>query len=423
MAKSPDSPDGSKSSPPEKANKKSSRGKKTPAISDPSSDQADAPDTPPDTSPDASPSTSNEKVMRAGVQTGIASFLFTVVGLAVLIGIAYATAPFWIASIKPYLPAALKDPFEDPRIVQVAKRVNAIERLTKAQEMDAAAISKLEEERTRFSKQLSELMQRLDAQDRALKSMQKMIQATAPPSAAKDANKSIKRLSDQLSYLGKNAEALDQMLKRIARLENDEQEISRITKRLNSLEKLGPRAITTVTGASATVLAVNQLRDALRRPTAFAKELAMVKRLAGGNKQMLEAIDLLAPFADKGVPTLTILRVQFKKTAREIVRMDQSNQEADWVDRLINRLRGLVTIRRLDGVNGESTDALVLQAEEKLEASDLAAAVAVLEKLKDKPAEAAQNWLRNARTRLITERALATLHVQAVALLAPAKKQ
>ena len=36
-------------------------------------------------------------------------------------------APFWIASIKPYLPAALKDPFEDPRIVQVANRVNAIE--------------------------------------------------------------------------------------------------------------------------------------------------------------------------------------------------------------------------------------------------------------------------------------------------------
>ncbi len=400
MATSPDSSDGPKGSPRKKAVKKSTRSNKSPAKSD-----------------EPAP-----KVMRAGVQTGIAGFLFMVIGFAILIGVAYATAPFWIASIKPYLPAALKDPFEDPRIVQVANRVNALERLAKAKEMDAAAISKLEEERSRFSKQLSELMQRLDAQDKALKSMQKMIQATAPPAAATSANKSIKRLSDQLSHLGKNAEALDQMLKRISKLESDEKEISRITKRLNSLEKLGPRAMSTVTGASAMVLAVNQLRDALRQSSTFVKELAMVKRLASDNEKMLEAINTLEPFAKNGVPTLTVLRVRFKETARDIVRADVSYQQSDWTDRLINRLRGLVTIRRLDGADGDSTDALVLRAEEKLNASDLAAAVTILEKLKDKPAEAAQKWLKDARTRLKSERALATLHVQAVALLAPAKK-
>ncbi|MEQ8194069.1 MAG: hypothetical protein RIB59_06240, partial [Rhodospirillales bacterium] len=141
----------------------------------------------------------SESVTFAGARTGLAAFAWCVLGFAVLIGAVYGTAPFWFGHVKPYLPAALKDPFEDPRIVAVAERSKAVEGLTEAQKSDAEAIRKLEEERTRFSGQLNELLQRLEAQDRALKSMQKMIQATSPPSQATDANKSISRLSDKLS--------------------------------------------------------------------------------------------------------------------------------------------------------------------------------------------------------------------------------
>lgn len=63
------------------------------------------------------------------------------------------------------------------------------------------------------------------------------------------------------------------MLQRIAKLEQDEKEIVRITKRLKTLEKSGPKTMDAVTGASATVLAVNQLRDAIRQATPFKKNL------------------------------------------------------------------------------------------------------------------------------------------------------
>ncbi|MEX2450276.1 MAG: mitofilin family membrane protein [Rhodospirillales bacterium] len=366
-----------------------------------------------------------DSVTFAGARTGLAAFAWCILGFAVLIGAGYATAPFWFDRVKPYLPAALKDPFEDPRIVAVAERAKAVEGLSKAQETDAQAIKKLEEERSRFSGQLNELLQRLEAQDKALKSMQKMIQATTPPSQAADADKSITRLSEKLSHVEENADALEQMLKRIEKLERDEREIAKITERLGSLEKTGPQAMDAVTGASATVLAVNQLRETLRRSGPFDKELSMVKQIAGDNPDMKKAIGALEPLAEKGVATREILRARFAKTARAVVKAVRLRSEQGWTDRIINSVKGLVTIRRLDddGSGGVMPETLVMRAEESLAMGNLPAAVQSVEKLTGAPAEAAADWLEAAQNRLAAERALATLHVQAVALLAPASKK
>lgn len=359
----------------------------------------------------------------AGARTGLTALVFIVLGLAVLAGAGYATAPFWLDKIKPYLPAALKDPFEDPRLVKIAEQAKDVGRLEQARALDAAAIKNLNEERARFSQQLTVLMKRLDEQDRSLKSMQKMIQATTPPSAAVDANKSISRLSNKLSRLEKNAGALDEMLRRISRLEKDEQAIANITRRLIKLEAAGPRSVDTVTEASAMVLAVNQLRDALRRPASFAKELGMVKRLAKNNPDMLKAIAVLEPLSAKGVPTIATLRSRFQQTAQDVVKASGKAAERSWTDRVMNRLKGLVTIRRVGEKGDASPEGLMARAEELLKDGDLIAAVEAFDKLTGKAAEAAQPWLKAARSRVAAERALASLHVQAVALLAPVQEK
>ncbi|MGY8992032.1 MAG: hypothetical protein ACKVHL_10635, partial [Rhodospirillales bacterium] len=127
-----------------------------------------------------------------------------------------------------------KDPFDDPRIVAVAKRAGSVEQLKQAS--DTAAIQKLGADRTKISQQLEVLMKRLDEQDQSLKSMRKMIQATVPPLDAVNTKNSLSRLSDKLSHLGTNKQAIEKMLGRLAKLEKDKKEIARITKRLKKLE-------------------------------------------------------------------------------------------------------------------------------------------------------------------------------------------
>jgi hypothetical protein len=358
--------------------------------------------------------------MMAGARTGLLAFVSSVLGIAILAGALYATAPFWYDELKPYLPAALKDPFDDPRIVAVAKRAGSVEQLKQAS--DTAAIQKLGADRTKIYQQLEVLMKRLDEQDQSLKSMRKMIQATVPPLDAVNTKNSLSRLSDKLSHLGTNKQAIEKMLGRIAKLEKDEKEIARITKRLKKLETSGPRALDVVTGASAAVLAVNQLRDALRRPTPFSKELNMAKRLSEGNQDMLKAIAVLEPLSSKGVLTLAILRTQFQQTAEAVVKAANMGMERTWVDRVMNRLKGLITIRRTGEEDASTPDALMARAEEFLEIGDLNSALGLLGKLSGKPADAAKAWAVQAQARVHAERALATLHVQAVALLAQQNK-
>jgi hypothetical protein len=90
-------------------------------------------------------------------------------------------------------------------------------------------------------------------------------------------------------------------------------------------------------------------------------------------------------------------------------------------------MMGLLTIRRLDDEGddggGVMPETLVMRAEESLAAGNLPAAVRSVEKLTGAPAAAAADWLEAAQNRLAADRALATLHVQAVALLAPASKK
>jgi len=360
--------------------------------------------------------------MMAGARTGLMAFVSSVLGIAIFAGALYATAPFWYDELKPYLPAALKDPFNDPRIVAVAKRAGSVEQLKRAQASDTEAIQKLGEDRTKTSQQLDVLMKRLDKQDQSLKLMRKMIQATIPPSNAVNTKNSLSRLSDKLSHLGTNKQALEKMLGRIAKLEKDEKEIARITKRLNKLETSGPSALDVATGASAAVLAVNQLRDALRRPIPFAKELNMAKRLSEDNQDMLKAIAVLEPLSSKGVLTLAILRTQFQQTAEAVVKAANMGMERTWMDRVMNRLKGLITIRRTGEEDASTPDALMVRAEESLEIEDLNGALELLGKLSGKPADAAKAWALQAQARVNAERALATLHVQAVALLAPQNK-
>jgi hypothetical protein len=77
-----------------------------------------------------------------------------------------------------------------------------------------------------------------------------------------------------------------------------------------------------------------------------------------------------------------------------------------------------VTVRPVgDDVRGDTAEARVARAEAALDKGDLAAAVAELDQLEGRPAEAAADWLAQAKARLGADQAVAQLRTQATELL------
>ncbi len=370
---------------------------------------------------------------------GIAPFLWTVLALAVLGGGASATWPLWSPYITAGLSATQEDPFRDPRVAGLAGRVEALEEMTKAAGSPTNAVKDLEAERARSRQELDALMERLEVLERALGSVKKMVEATAPPADAANADEHLQRLSERLGRLEANDETLEGLLERIARLEKSgtpgngvqtaegKEELSAtiadISKRVGALEKTDTMAAGAAIGAQATVLAVGQLREALRSTAPFAEELQALSAVIADNPEMTKAITELEPYAASGIPTLATLRRDFDRAAGEIARAARALEGDGWVERTVNRLMSLVSVRRTtDTADLNSTDAVVARAETSLKAGDLMAAVEELEGLTGPPSAAAAPWLKAARAGLTAERAMATLHVHAVSLLVPAKE-
>ncbi|WP_162913159.1 uroporphyrinogen-III synthase [Rhodospirillaceae bacterium SYSU D60014] len=180
---------------------------------------------------------------------------------------------------------------------------------------------------------------------------------------------------------------------------------------------------------AALMLAAGQLRAALAGDQPFAEDLAALRELAGDRPGFAETIEPLAAYAETGIPTLPDLQATFHETARAVTQASQSEGLAEslgtdpdsqgWVDRTIARLSSLVTVRPVgDAVEGEGPAARVARAEARLEAGDLEAAVAELSNLTGAPAEAAADWLTQARARLAADAAAAKLQTTLVRGLA-----
>lgn len=168
----------------------------------------------------------------------------------------------------------------------------------------------------------------------------------------------------------------------------------------------------------AMLLAVGQLRAALRGSGPYRAELATLATVAGDDAGIASVLAALEARADGGVPTLGLLRARFAAVAGAVVGAAIVADEGTWVDHTVARLARLVTVRRVGDVAGDAPDAVVARAEARLAAGDLAAAVAEVERLAGASAEAAAAWLADARARLAAERTLAALDARVLAALA-----
>jgi hypothetical protein len=112
--------------------------------------------------------------------------------------------------------------------------------------------------------------------------------------------------------------------------------------------------------------------------------------------------------AERGLPTRAQLRTRFDKAAAEAVRAERVAQAGGWWRPVLERLMALVNWRRVDA-EGDSAEAVVARADQRLAADDLAGAIAELDKLQGPAAAAMQGWLGEARARAAADAAMARL--------------
>ena len=344
-------------------------------------------------------------------------------GLLILILAGVASSPFWAPQIEPLLPwGENRDDY-----AALAARVAAIETRPVAPSPGIDAVQSA----------MSQLARRVDQLDSRLAVVEKR---PAPPSVDTDAINSalgaLGRRVDQLESaakpdLGPIRAGMQQVEQRLAAIETQsasrvasetaasqdvQQELSRLGKvegdladRVAALEREAQSQEKPELRADGMLaLLLGQMREAIEQARPFPAEFGAFIKLARGSDLAAGAQPLAEP-ARNGVASRAVLVKGLAELAGRMAASDPA-VKSDWREQTLARLRGLVTIRRIDDSSHTGSNGAVGAAQAALARGDLAGAVAALEPLTGADAEAARPWLLMARERLTAETALE--HVQ-----------
>ena len=409
---------------------------------------------PPKQEADKSPSQSSYEVVspptpidRSHKGNGIVGFLLSLVIIVVLMGGAYITWPSWSPYVADRFPMLEYKPAPDPLLSKLTDRINALEAEVQGRSAAEQTIAEMEQERARLQDGVKSLLARLNEVESAVGNVKQMITATGVGAESEQARQSFQRIAERLADLEKRGGTVADLTQRLSDMEavgtgdadlaikraeeanqRLNEAVSNIESRLTEFENKRGQPATEVAGATATamVLAISQLRKTVLSGQPFVRDLESIQAVSGDDHGMKAALLVLSKHATSGVATLADLRERFSQTAGSIVAAAGKTEGGSWIENAANRLRSFIAIRQIDGNAPESSvDSYVLRAESKLKASDLEGAAKALEgldKVSPLSAIAASDWIAAARARLSAERAVSSLHVYAVSLIAAAKE-
>ncbi|MGH6946011.1 MAG: uroporphyrinogen-III synthase [Kiloniellales bacterium] len=177
---------------------------------------------------------------------------------------------------------------------------------------------------------------------------------------------------------------------------------------------------TALGGDLAFVLAVLQLRDAVRASGSYEAELAALAPFAEDDPETSAALAVLAPTAANGVPSRSSLVTEFPAFARAIVAAAAGQEEQGWLGDVKRSIADLISIRPVGPIEGDSPAARVARAEQALAEGELKEAYDEIAALTGPPRTAAASWLARVSTRLDAEAAIAELSRRALGRAAAA---
>ena len=176
------------------------------------------------------------------------------------------------------------------------------------------------------------------------------------------------------------------------------------------------------------VIAVEQLRPALASSAPFDRQLALVRKMMAGDREVTRALDQLAPSAERGVPTADAVRRGFMAVANRVFVAEVLHVEP--ADRWVNKAMVIAasTVRPHDMArtfNIETSGparATITIAAQRLGEDDLAGAIQAIESLPDTYRPLTEAWLVEARQRYEAARGWTTLEALIASRLgAPAR--
>jgi hypothetical protein len=313
--------------------------------------------------------------------------------LLVLVIAAVALSPFWAPAVAPMLPWGAAPAAAD--YDALAARVAALEQRPVAPPVDADALKSAQ----------AALAQRVGALDAAVNDLRQSAEAGPAAKAA------LAQLTQRLDAV--EAQSAARNAGDTAQIQKIQQELAQrvaaggdLANRLAALERQVQAQSDADRSGSVLLLALLQMREAVEQARPFAGEYAAFKTLVARDPDLAAAAELLADPARDGVAGRDVLRQRLDALAGEVVVPKASAEKRNWWQAALDRLRGLVTIRRIEGAATTGLEAAVDAARSALAQDDLAAAVTAMDKLTGADAEAAQPWLQMARRRLAAQAAL-----------------
>ena len=135
----------------------------------------------------------------------------------------------------------------------------------------------------------------------------------------------------------------------------------------------------------------------------------------------------LENFSTRGVETPSSLKQAFSDLSGKIVVVSKSSKNSETLtQRILNSAASLIAFRRVDGkADSTSVDAYIVKVENSLRAGNLEGAkLFATNIIRDFPEtlKIIHSWISSVNERLLAERAIASLHVYTVALIAQSGK-
>lgn len=347
-------------------------------------------------------------------------YLVPMVWLAVLLSL----GTFFLQATQPNQSVSDLTPAAAMRLTTLERRIDALARAERAGAPDPQTAARVKELGDRLDALAARQAQPSPAGDGA--ALAERVDGLEKRLASAEADR--QGLADEVKNLQAKAPGGPGSADLAALADDDKRlsgEVAELQKQVAALQAMRERN----TAQAGILLAVGQIALAAANGHTVAPAIATLRPLAGDDPHLTAALAELQPVADRAVPTMGALIDRFPAVATAALRAahrenrpassNANGRFAAWWDDIVRRLSASVTVRRVGEIAGDSPEARVARAEQRLAGHDLAGAVDALSGLTGAPAKTVASWLDDARARLTMDKAIGDLSSAAIATAGP----
>lgn len=167
--------------------------------------------------------------------------------------------------------------------------------------------------------------------------------------------------------------------------------------------------------ATLLIFSVSQLANAVSTSEPFAIHLKAIEMVSKENPKIMRVVKDLRPYADKGVETIKSLKTRFLAMGMEIAK--PLPEKDSLLSEIEYQLKTLVKVRKVQGLDINSFEGILLDAENAIKENDLKVAVSRLSSLSKHKIAQLDVWLSIANARLRIDGLVKNLKATALATL------